>query len=176
MTPKRMAETKMPFSDEGREEVVALLGTALIAVQNVELMIAKVLQYVLPEEHGTAPAEDIAAKLSKKTMGALIQALKKRADIDEGLVAALDDFLDRRNILAHRLRDIAGPKYERFDKLGTFAYELTVQASSIAPVFTDLLFTFSQNAGIQTSVDDLVRKSIGSGMLGQAGRFIKPKA
>jgi hypothetical protein len=100
-----------------QERVLALLGMALLTVQHTEFLLQFTLQYTLPGTDGLTleTLERSKNELRKKTLGQFLHILKQRIELDDSFESALDQFLDARNILAHRVTEIPGWNMETPD-------------------------------------------------------------
>jgi hypothetical protein len=83
--------------------LLAHLGMALLLVQSTERVIQFCMTWVLPPGGvNTLDALD-REKGRKRTLGQFLIELRKRVDLDDQFDSVLNEFLDKRNVLAHRL-------------------------------------------------------------------------
>jgi hypothetical protein len=77
-------------------------------MQATETVINACLTYVLPEG-GVLTLEMLRRSGQKKrTLGQFLTELRKRVDIDEHFDMILEEFLDKRNTLIHRVDNVPG--------------------------------------------------------------------
>lgn len=124
-------------------ESYALAGIALDTAQSLENILQLVLTWVLQKEGDLTifllETESKAAR--KKTLGQFMVELRKRTGVHKELDTMLDSFLDRRNMLAHRLDDIPGWKRETaedFDQVEHFLKRLILDSGELIKIFAAL--------------------------------------
>lgn len=88
----------------------------------------------------------------KKTLGYFLSELRKRADLEPGFEALLDDFLERRNILVHRLADVPGWSLENDVGLAAtnaFVQDMLRVTDTVLKVFMGLVRAWEEQTGIR---------------------------
>ena len=93
---------------ENERHLLAQIGLSLVAVQATEALIRHSLRYVLPAG-GRLTLESLELESRderKKTLGQFLKELRRRVDLDDEFDRYLDDFLEHRNILVHRLESV----------------------------------------------------------------------
>lgn len=79
--------------------------------------------------------------------------LRKRADVDPGFDALLDEFLEKRNILVHRLADVPGWSLESGSGLAAanaFVQDMLRVTEAVLNVFVGLVRAWQDQTGIGT--------------------------
>lgn len=95
------------FSAE-QKDILARMGLALLLIQTTERVVESCMTWALPAG-GVVTLEMLESQRSgerKRTLGQFLNELKKRVDLDDGFNAILDEFLQKRNELIHRIDDI----------------------------------------------------------------------
>lgn len=93
-----------------QDDVLKTLGFAVIAGQSVERLLSTCLTFPLHAEtlQTVEQVQVMLERHSKATLGQLLNALRKRVDLHPTFDEQLDRFLQHRNVIAHRLRDVPG--------------------------------------------------------------------
>jgi hypothetical protein len=93
---------------EDQSKLLAYLGATLIATQMTERMISLCLTHILQLD-GPLTLETLErAKDRKRTLGQILQRMRDRIELDERFDEFLSEFLEKRNLLAHRLSEVPG--------------------------------------------------------------------
>lgn len=88
--------------------MLALVGVTLLATQTTEKMLSLCLTHILQVD-GPLTLETLDRLQNRKqTVGQIIQRMRARIEIDERFDEILSEFLENRNLLAHRLREAPG--------------------------------------------------------------------
>ena len=66
------------------------------------------MTFALPEGGALTLQKLESQQDRKRTLGQFLTALKKLVELDEGFDAMLDEFLEKRNLLIHRIDEIPG--------------------------------------------------------------------
>ncbi|WP_095196916.1 hypothetical protein [Pseudomonas sp. Irchel 3A7] len=128
-----------------QDDVLKTLGLAVIAGQAVEHLLSSCLTFPL---HGEPlqTAEQLQLLLerhSKATLGRLLKTLRKQVDLHPTFDDKLDRFLQHRNIIAHRLRDVPGGFDLHSDKgrgkLKAFLLQHMEDGHTVSMVFLGIL-------------------------------------
>ena len=91
-----------------QSDVLVSLGMSLIATQTTERMMSLCLTHILQLD-GPLTLETLErAKTRRRTLGQVIEKMRDKIDLDERFDAILSEFLESRNLLAHRLSDVPG--------------------------------------------------------------------
>ena len=126
--------------------------------QATEIVINSCLTYVLPEG-GVHTLETLRRSDQKKrTLGQFLTELRKQVDIDQHFDMILEEFLDKRNTLIHRVMELPG--WSLNDEQGCLiAYEfvnrLMTLDDSVRDTFMALLAVWQKQEDIKTPVDHL---------------------
>jgi hypothetical protein len=132
------------------------MGLALIFLQATEQLIRRCLTYVFPPG-GVVTLEMLEQTEKRKhTLGQFLCELRKRVDIDDQFDGVLDEFLENRNILIHRLDDVPGWSLDNDDGLKIarhFVDRLLIVDKNVRDVFMALLVTWVREVHITTPVD-----------------------
>lgn len=132
------------------------MGLALVFLQTTEQLIRKCLTYVFPPDGGVTLEMLEQVGKRKHTLGKFLCELRKRVDIDDQFDSILDEFLDMRNKLIHRLEDVPGWSLDNDDGLKIarhFVDRLLIIDQKVRGVFVTLLVTWAREAHITTPVD-----------------------
>lgn len=93
-----------------KDDVFAGIGLIVIETQTVEAFLNLILIYVLQD--GSLLTHEritlLEKQQSRKTLGAFYKAMKERADYSLGLEKVFDRFLENRNRLIHRFKEVNG--------------------------------------------------------------------
>ena len=93
-----------------KDDILATVGLIVIESQAVEALLNVILTYVLQD--GASLTYDRILQIEKshrrKTLGFFFKAMKERADYSSLLEEAFDRFLENRNKLVHRFREVDG--------------------------------------------------------------------
>jgi hypothetical protein len=133
--------------------MLAVIGSALLAVQTVEMTIKACLTYVLPKD-GVLSLEAIEHQRHqerRKTLGYFLAELRKRVDVNASFDTELDDFLEKRNLLAHRLREVPGVDLNTERGCGAaifFAAELVKLSKRVNSVLSGFLRAWQKQVGL----------------------------
>ena len=158
----------METSDEidQQRDLFALMGMTLIHIQFTESIINHTLLLVIQDGDSLdlEAWEKQIRFLDRKTLGHMINILKKRAGLHEGLEELLAAFLRDRNTLAHDLDRVDG--YELHTKQGraamnAFLRELFDNATRLQKIFCDIGVSWQEQVGFVTPFDQDVRDFIG---------------
>jgi hypothetical protein len=93
-----------------RDDIFAMIGLTVLESQVVESLLNIVLTYVLQDGNPLTYERLMQIEKShrRKTLGFFIRAMRERADYSSDLENVLERFLESRNTLIHRFREIDG--------------------------------------------------------------------
>jgi hypothetical protein len=102
--------TLHPGISEDQQEVLALVGLALLTAQAAEALLRTCTTFVLPESPLTSIEQlDLSyARENKKTLGYFLAKLRERTDLYPDFDAKLQRYLEDRNMLVHKLKKLPG--------------------------------------------------------------------
>jgi hypothetical protein len=147
-----------PGFTEQQREVFFRIGLALFITQATEQVMKMCLTYLFPD--GGMNTVDILKKAQRRkhTLGQIVIELRKRVGIDDNFDAILDEFLDKRNTLIHRLEDV--PDLSLYSAQGIqiarrFVDRVLVLNESVFNVFIALARVWQHEVNIKTPVDHL---------------------
>jgi hypothetical protein len=95
------------LSDE-QNKVLITAGALLFALQTTEKMIALCAEHILQLDGSLTIALLHRQEKRKRTLGAVLTAMRNRVEIHELFDAALTEFLEKRNVFIHRISDAPG--------------------------------------------------------------------
>jgi hypothetical protein len=143
----------------GEKNVLTHIGVALLLVQTAERVIHSCLTLPLSGEAGVTleALEAQSEDARKKTLGYFLKELRKRVDLDDSFDATLGDFLDKRNILVHRVED--APGWDLSNEEGRanalqFIDGLIRSAGHIIKVFVGLMRAWAEQVNINVDVSE----------------------
>jgi hypothetical protein len=153
-----MPNDASPKIGEPQREIMFRMGFALLITQTTEKLISTCLAYALPES-GSVTLESLEKDNNrKKTLGQFIVELRKRVDIDDQFDKVLSEFLDKRNVLIHRIDDVPGWSLHNEEGLKVarlFVDRVIMLNESVLNVFMSLLHVWQKEVDISTPVDHL---------------------
>jgi hypothetical protein len=130
--------------------ILALVGVTLLATQTTEQMMSLCLTHILQLD-GTLTLETLErVQAKKRTIGQVLQKMRARIDIEERFDDILSEFLESRNLLAHRLRDVPGWDLNDPKGIATayrFLRRMEVLNSKISGTFGGLARAWSRETG-----------------------------
>jgi hypothetical protein len=134
------------------------MGLALVLMQATEQLISTCLTYVLPE--GGVPTLEMLLRSSqkKRTLGQFLTELRKRVDIDEHFDMILEEFLDKRNTLIHRVMEVPGWSLDTEQGCliaCQFVDRLMTVDEAVRDTFTALMVVWQKSEDIKTPVDHM---------------------
>ena len=94
----------------------------------------------------------------KRTLGQFLTELRKRVDIDEHFDMILEEFLDKRNTLIHRVMDVPGWSLDTEEGCLVayqFVNRLMTVDEAVRDTFTALMVVWQKSEDIKTAVDHL---------------------
>ncbi|HXW73001.1 MAG TPA: hypothetical protein VEK34_16525 [Methylocella sp.] len=148
------------FSAEQRD-ILARMGLALLFIQTTEFVIEFCMKYVLPAG-GVVTLEMLESQRSgerKRTLGQFLRELRKRVDLDDRFDAILDEFLQKRNELIHRIDDIPGWSLDHEEGLRAargFMDRVMQLNHVVLEVFSGLVRAWQSQEQITTEFDSLL--------------------
>jgi hypothetical protein len=149
------------FSEE-QKDILTRIGLALILIQTTEHMIQFCMTYALPKGGivTLAMLESQQNGARKKTLGQFLGELRKRVDLDDGFDTMLEEFLEKRNTLIHRIGDI--PDWSLNHEAGLqaarrFTDRLIQLNDVVLRVFFGLARAWQTQTQITTPADSLFR-------------------
>ena len=152
-----MSDDRLDWIRKARREILLRMGLTLVLMQATEMVINACLTYALPEG-GVLTLEPLKADQKKRTLGQFLTELRKRVDIDEHFDLILEEFLDKRNTLIHRIKDVPGWSLDN-EQGCLIAYQfvnrLMTVNESVCDTFTALLSMWKNQEDIKTPVDHL---------------------
>jgi hypothetical protein len=98
------------------------------------------------------------ASQRKRTLGQFLVELRRRVDIDDQFDMILEEFLDKRNTLIHRIDDVPGWSLHNEEGLKTarhFVDRLIIVSETVLDVFMALLRVWQKDVDIKTPVDHM---------------------
>ena len=121
------------------------IGHALWEVQGLEQLITKYFSFINIYE-----IPDFTDKYFRNTLGRIVRELIKVTELDERFERRLDDFVDERNWLVHRIRlrhfnDLM--KNSDFQSLIERIVDLSEEARNLIHVFDDLMMEHCKQLG-----------------------------
>ena len=147
-----------------KDEIFATIGVVVLETQTVESLLDVILTYVLQD--GTPLNYERIAEVEKrhrrKTLGFFFKAMKERADYSEGLEDVFDRFLEARNTLIHRFREVDGHELSSaadLKKVEQFLAELHQDTQNLLKFFTAWIVAWQDQTGIGNgSLDTMMPK------------------
>lgn len=108
--------TAMEIDNKEIKPVSDILGLAVMDSQRLEYQLAFMMllvnnEFDLKDSDFDKRIDDYMLGLSKQTLGRLITKLKEHVEVNEELQRRLEEALDARNFLIHRLLNQAGEKF-----------------------------------------------------------------
>ncbi|WP_236425594.1 hypothetical protein [Pseudomonas syringae] len=128
-----------------QDDVLKILGLAVIAGQSVEHLLCNCLTFPLHGEplQTVEQLHTLLERHSKATLGQLLKALRKRVDLHPTFDDKLDRFLQHRNVIAHRLHDVPGGfdlhTYEGRGRLKAFLLQYMEDGHTVSMVLLGVL-------------------------------------
>jgi hypothetical protein len=127
-------------------------------MQATETVISTCLTYVLPEGGVLTLEMLLRSGQKKRTLGQFLTELRKRVDIDEHFDMILEEFLDKRNTLIHRVMDVPGWSLDTEEGCliaYQFVNRLITVDEAVRDTFTALMVVWQKSEDIKTTVDHL---------------------
>ncbi|MEK9136645.1 MAG: hypothetical protein AAB393_05935 [Bacteroidota bacterium] len=136
-----------------KDDIFASVGLIVIESQSVETLIDLILTYVLQDGSPLTYERllDIKKTHRRKTLGSFFKQMKDRAEYSAGLDEVLDRFLESRNKLVHRFREVEGHNLESSDdiaKVHRFLNELHKDTSHLMVFFAAWIVAWQKQTGI----------------------------
>ncbi|MBA1429042.1 hypothetical protein [Pseudomonas orientalis] len=137
-----------------QDDVLKILGLAVITGQGVERLLSNCLTFPL---HGeplltVEQLQILLERHSKATLGQLLNALRKRVDLHPTFDDKLDRFLQYRNVIAHRLHDVSGGLDLHSDegrgRLKVFLLQYMDDGQTVSMVLLGVLREWAKQEGI----------------------------
>jgi hypothetical protein len=130
--------------EEQTHQTLQRIGAALIGVQFVEHLIGICLDLVFkpPPSLSAQDLENLGILERHETLGRLLRELRTEVEVDPELVEYLNEFLDQRNRLVHRLLEIpefhlsCGPGNE---ELNEFLTAVMKSSNRLGKLFTAII-------------------------------------
>jgi hypothetical protein len=97
-----------PEITEDQTAVLSSIGGALLATQTTERMISLCLTHILQLDGPLTLGTLERTKTRKRTLGQILERMRDQIDLEDRFDAILSEFLESRNLLAHRLSDVPG--------------------------------------------------------------------
>jgi hypothetical protein len=150
--------------EEQTNQTLQSIGNALMGVQLVEHLIGICLDLVFkPSQPFSAQdLENLGILERRETLGRLLRELRKEVEVHPELIEYLNEFLDQRNRLVHRLLEIpdfhlsSGPGYE---ELKVFVTTVTINNARLARLFMAVIRRYQlqkmPNATLQPELKEL---------------------
>jgi hypothetical protein len=153
-----MPNDRSPTIEQPQRDILFRMGLALLFLQTTEQLIRGCLTYVFPSG-GILTLEMLERIENRKhTLGQFLVELRKRIDVDDQFDSILAEFLDKRNILIHRIGDVPGWSLDNDHGLKIarqFVDRLLIIDQQVRGVFTAVLVTWAREVNITTPVDHL---------------------
>ena len=140
-----------------QKDVLMRMGAALVFVQSTEQLIRLCMTLVLQKDSPLTleKLEKQTREERRKTLGYFLSELRKRTDLDENFDTLLEEFLEERNILVHRVDDIPGWSLQTTEGrkiAGAFVDSFTRKTVEIFKVFAGLLRSWQEQTNFDISV------------------------
>jgi hypothetical protein len=96
----------MQALSEEQKRVLCALGIALLSAQTAERLIDACLTYIIQLD-GPLTLELLSQHRNRKrTLGQILCAMRLHIDVEDQFDATLSEFLEKRNVMIHRLDDV----------------------------------------------------------------------
>lgn len=136
-----------------KNEILASIGLIVLETQIVESLLNLVLTFVLQD--GTPLTCERIVQLEKhqrrQTLGSFYKAMRGRADYSQGLVDVFERFLENRNKLIHRFREVEGHELssdDDFVKVQPFLVELHQDTWNLVKFLAAWIIAWQEQTGI----------------------------
>lgn len=159
MTKENMKDEVQSGYKPVQDDVLKTLGLAVIAGQSVERLMSTCLTFPLQGEplQTVEQVQALLERRSKDTLGQLLKALRKRVDLHPTFDDQLNRFLQYRNVIAHRLHDVAGGfdlhSDEGRGRLKAFLLQYMDDGHIVSMVFLGVLRAWARQEGISLPND-----------------------
>jgi hypothetical protein len=160
------------FSEE-QKDILTRMGLALLFIQTTERVIQACMTYALPA--GGVVTLEMLERLQgderRRTLGQYLTELRKRVELDDQCDALLEEFLEKRNALIHRIDAIPQWSLDHDQGLGAarrFMDRLIELNAVVLRVFLGLVRAWQTQTRIETPEFDVI--------LGDIDQFYKELA
>jgi hypothetical protein len=140
-----------------QKDTLVAMAVALLLIQTTERVIKLCMTFVL--QRSSPLTLEILERQEKeerrKTLGYFLGELRKRADLDPGFDALLEEFLEKRNILVHHFGAIN--EYSLNTEAGlaagnAFVHRMIQVTESVLKVFIGLTQAWQEQVGMPAGI------------------------
>ncbi|MDB5660698.1 MAG: hypothetical protein JWS10_3313 [Cypionkella sp.] len=166
-------DEKLKFIDDA----LRTLGFAMVRVQQMEFVLAGILLFAVPSKDALKSSQvdrKMDSLRNDNSLGNLMAMLKDRSDIDYSVLVIIERIVKSRNILCHKITDLADSLDDALIASVAVSQSLINDCDNLGRLLADLLINVELENLSQTP-DAKIREFIGDGLIGQGVNFIRAR-
>jgi hypothetical protein len=135
--------------DEEKKRILTWIGALIVGIQGTERIVDLVMTYVFQGKQKVTVQilERLEAQRQSRTLGRLVKVMQDRVGIHPAFDKLLENFVEHRNQLMHRLDDIPGWDLDTEDgrKIAwNFLHQLYKETHAVMQIFISFLIAWEK--------------------------------